>query len=379
MYDEFMAKCIYCLKDGTETAFLTKEHVIPQSLGTFTPLNPNIKGDVVCDSCNTEILSPLEANFIEDSMEGFFAQRLNLNNRNSVTMKNDNFKVDTNSGFGHDFFNQMVFPLRPENEKLVPYPKTQVKFRGLGGQSCRVFFPEALKQIKKDSKYFQKLSSDMKKLSQKDMCIFAETHDDMDEVIALLKDYGVTYNEKERHHMPFEEGEKYELTEDYSCTVNHDIGRVLAKIAMNYFAYCCMQEGQESLLFLPNFDPIRNYIFKGEGKMRDFIVSVNEDPITYEENQSKKRIVSHVINFVEEKGIVVSKMTFFGCPAIYKIILGKMPDGISTESFGCAHLFDPFSKRVINMANKPTPVELTPEQIRTTFGIQKRYRFGTEN
>lgn len=373
-----MTRCIYCLKDKIETTFLTREHVIPQSFGTFTPLNPTIKGDIVCDSCNTEILSPLEVNFIEDSMEGFFAQRLNLNNRNSITMRNDNFKIDTESGFGHNFFNQMVFPLKPEKGKLVPYPKTQIKFRGLGGQSCRVFFPEALEQIKKDSRQFKKLSSDMKKLSQKDLCIFAETHEDMDKIISLLKDYGVTYNEKERHHKPFEEGVKYELLEDYSCKVNHAIGRVLAKIAMNYFAYCCIQDGQESLLLSSNFDPIRNYIFKGDGKMRNFIVSINEDPITFEENQSKKRIVSHMINFVEETEMIIVRMTFFGCPAIYKIILGKITDGISTESFGCGHLFDPFSKRIINMANKPTPNELTPEQIRATFGIQKRYRFGIE-
>lgn len=61
---------------------------------------------------------------------------------------------------------------------------------------------------------------------------------------------------------------------------------------------------------------------------------------------------------------------------------------MSTERYGAlagkknlvAHklLFDPFSKRIINMANKPTPEELTAEQIRATFGIQKRYRFGTE-
>ena len=237
---------------------------------------------------------------------------------------------------------------------------------------------EALKQIKKDSKQFKKLSTDMKKLSQKNLCIFAETHEDMDEVISLLKDYGVTYNEKERHHKPFEEGVKYELSEDYSCTVNHTIGRVLAKIAMNYFAYCCIQDGKESLLFSPHFDSIRNYIFKGEGKMRDFIISINEDPITFEENQSKKRIVSHIINFVEENGMIIVRMTFFGCPAIYKIILGKIPNAIHIESFGCGHLFDPFSKRIINMANKPTPDNLTPEQIQATFGIQKRYRFGIE-
>lgn len=372
-----MAKCIYCLKDEIGTTFLSREHVIPQSFGTFTPLNPNIKGDVVCDSCNTKILSPLETNFIEDSMEGFFAQRLNLNNRNSITMRNGNFKIDTDSGFGHDFFNQMVFPLKPENDKLVPYPKTQIKFRGLGGQSCRVFFPEALKQIKKDSKEFLKLSADMKKLSQKDLCIFAETHEDMNEVVVLLKEYGVIYNEKERYHKPFEEGVKYELSEDYSCTVNHNIGRVLAKIALNYFVYCCIQDSQKSLLLLPGFDPIRNYIFKGDGKMRDFIVSVNEKPITYYENENDERIISHIINFIEENGMVVARMTFFGCPAIYKIILGEMPNGIPVKNFGCGHLFDPFSKRIINMANKPTPEELTSEQVRVTFGIQKRYRFGT--
>jgi hypothetical protein len=369
-----MSKCIYCFKDERETTFVSREHVIPQCLGTFTPLNPTIKGNIVCDSCNTKVLSPLETYLMEDTFEGFQAQRLNLNGRNSITMRNENFKVEVKSGLKHEFFNRMIFPLKPKDGKIVPYLKTQVKFNGLGGIYCRVFFPEALKEIKKDSSLFKKISDDMKKLSQKDICVFAETHKEMDEIISLLKDYGVNYKEKERYDEPFKDGkDKFELNEDYSCAINHTTGRVLVKIALNYFAYCCMQDSMEDILFLKNFDQIREYAFAGKGNMKDFIVSINEEPITYEEKQSGKRFISHIINFVEEDGFIVLRMTFFGCQAIYKIILGKIPNSITTPDFGCGHFFNPFSKEIINIINKPTPVNLTDNDVRLTFGLQKRF------
>lgn len=245
-----MIKCIYCLKDNNKTTFQTREHVIPQSLGTFAPLNPVIKDRIVCDDCNTKILSPLETNFIEDSIEGFTAQRLNLNNRNSITMRNNSFKVDTESGFGGDFFNQMIFLLKPQDGKLVPYQKAQVKFRGLGGKAYRIFFPEALKDIKKDSKKFRNVVSDIKKLSHNDICMFAETHEEINEIQELLKEYGIEYKEGSRHREPFEEESKFKLSEDYTCTINKTVSRVLTKIALNYFAYCCIQDNREDILFL---------------------------------------------------------------------------------------------------------------------------------
>lgn len=373
-----MSKCIYCLEDNTETSFHNREHVIPQSFGVFSPLTPYIQGDVVCDVCNSKILSSLEVNFIEDSMEGFMAQRLGFKKRNSIVLRNKNFKVNTDTG--HEFLNHMLFLLKtdPVNKKLVPYPKAQVKFQGKNGASNRVFFLEGLKRHKKGSSKFNDIVEDLKKLDHKGMRLFAQDSDELEEMVVLLKDYGVSYTEKERQQRSHDELQNIEIVDDYQCTVNHGLGRVIAKIAFNYFAYCCIQDNQVSILYLEEFDALRNYIFKGEGHLKDFIVSHTEDPILDIENTSKTRYVSHVINFNEEDGNLVSRLTFFGCPAVYKVILGKMPHGISAEHFGCGHLFDIFSQGIFNLANRPTPSALTPAHVRTTFGIQKRYRFGIE-
>ena len=143
-----MAKCIYCLKDKTKATFTTREHVIPSSLGSFAPLNPTIlaEDELVCDVCNGKIFSPLETIFCEDTLEGVHGQRLNLQNRRSVTMRDNNFKIKVLAGFGDNFFDQMFFFLKPQDNKIVLDLRNQIKLRRLQG-GYRVFLPEALEAI----------------------------------------------------------------------------------------------------------------------------------------------------------------------------------------------------------------------------------------
>lgn len=97
-----MPKCIYCLKNNTQTTFNNCEHIIPQFLGTFSPLNPLFKGDLVCDQCNNTF-NPLETNFKEDSEEGIYGQMLNIERNNSVRLRGKNVKLKFKSGIGSDF------------------------------------------------------------------------------------------------------------------------------------------------------------------------------------------------------------------------------------------------------------------------------------
>lgn len=366
-----MNHCIYCLKKDSEVIFESREHVIPQSFGTFTLDNLVIDG-YVCDSCNSTF-SLFETHFLEDTLEGFTAQRLNFQQRNSITLRNNNFKVSRESGLGDEFFNKMVFVLKPENKKARAFPKTQVQIKGLNGIYCRIFFPEALKEIKKDSKRFKKISNDMKKLSQKDIHVFAETEGEMEEVISLLKDFGLPYKEKERKYLNFNDNPRPILKENYTCSINQDTGRVLAKIAFNYFAFSCDRDNKRDVLFLENFNPIREYIHAGKGRMKDFIVSVEEEPILYNERDGHSRNVAHMINFTEEDGLIVARMTLLGCPAIYKIVIGKIPKEIASSNFGCGHLFEPFSKTIQNIYNLPIAGTPTEEQLKLKFGINNRF------
>ena len=367
-----MAKCIYCLENESTKIFTKREHVIPASMGSFTPLNPTLRASygVVCDTCNEDIFSPLEINFIEDSLEGVYGQRLNTGGRNSVTMRGKNFQIEKLAGFGDHFLDQMFFFLEWREDKVVPVLKDQIKLKRFQG-GHRVFLPQALEAIRKDSKEFEKVSADLRKLNQKDMMIFAENKERVETIILLLKEFGVDYKEKESHGQEINPEEKIIVEENYTCTINHDIGRVLAKIAFNYFAYCAIQDGMSHLLYGDEFNAIREFAHSDIGNLRDIIPSINEEMILYQEKKKNMRLHAHVINFLPEDGNIVVRMTFFGRPAIYKIIIGRLPDEVNNDYFGCGHAFDPFSHQIMQLSQLQPDV-LTEEQVRTTFGLFKR-------
>jgi hypothetical protein len=103
-----MAKCIYC--NHTEDEF-NDEHVIPQFLGGFTPLNPILKKSdgLVCKKCNSKSFSALETILKEDSEEGRFSQQLNLQGNGSVRVRGHRVKMNLNTGDPNSSLNSM-FP-----------------------------------------------------------------------------------------------------------------------------------------------------------------------------------------------------------------------------------------------------------------------------
>jgi len=119
-------------KDNLQTTFNNREHIIPQFLGKFSPLNPLFKGDIVCDQCNNEF-SPLETNFKEDSEEGIYGQMLNIQGNNSVRLRGKNIELKFTSGMESNFFNN-IFPfLRWNRDKFVIEIKPQVQLKNYEG------------------------------------------------------------------------------------------------------------------------------------------------------------------------------------------------------------------------------------------------------
>lgn len=368
-----MPKCVYCLKDETQTSFNSREHIIPSSMGKFVPLNPTIKGDIVCDACNTKIFSPLETNFIEDTYEGVMSKMLNLDGSGSVRICGKNFKIEQISGLGEDFFDEMFYFLKWENNKIVVDLKRQIKLRNYDG-GFQVFLPEAMERIKKDSSKFNEVKANLKKLKQKDIQIFAESPEAIKEIIELLKGFGINYKERESKGRPLSPNDKLELKQDYACKIDKNIARVFAKIAFNYFSYCAMQDNMEEILYGSEFDETRQFILTGNNfPLKKIIPSINEEPILLEERTEGKRLIAHLINFLKDNGNIVTRMTFFGLPAIYKIVLGPIPPGLNKDSFGCGHAFSPFTREIYNLAQRQLK-NPTENDIRLSFGLFKRTR-----
>jgi len=109
----------------------------------------------------------------------------------------------------------------------------------------------------------------MKTAGKSNIRIFAGAKDDKDnsqlkEMIALLKDYGVNYTEKINKSISSEElkDRKFEIKMD--CRVNKDVGRIIAKIAFNYFALCAQKDNLQDILYHPNFEKIKAFILGDE-------------------------------------------------------------------------------------------------------------------
>lgn len=371
-----MAKCIYC--DQTDTNF-NDEHIIPQFFGGFEPLNPILKKQdgLVCKECNSKTFSALETIMKEDSEEGLFAQQLNLEGSGSVRILGKRLTIKSVQGFGDSFFNEMFPFLKIENDKIVVDMKRQVKVRNYA-DGYQIFPVDTLKNIKNNGgKKFEKVKKRISNVKGSDITIFSggDSHgsNDLDEIISLLKDFGVKYNEKERKFEPADKFQNKQLEVNLQCTVDRDIGRVLAKIVFNYFTYCALQDKQIKVVYGDEFKKIRDFI-KGDVNipLKDIIISIDNDCILDIEKQKGQRLITNIIVFKAENEKIVAKLTLFG-KRVYEIIIGEIPEGLDREELGCGHAFDPFDRTIKNLTQKPKE-NPTEEDIRVTFGLYKRVR-----
>lgn len=372
-----MAKCIYCNNDKDQTEF-NDEHVIPKFFGGFEPLNPILKkqNGLICKKCNSGTFSGLETIVKEDSEEGLFAQQLNLENSGSVRILGRRLEINSIPGFGDSFFRQMFPFLKIEEEKIVIDPKRQVKIKNYA-DGYQIFPVETLMAIKNNQKKFDKVKQRFSNVKGSDISIFSGgdslENNDLDAIIALLKDYGVNYKEK---------GRKFETTDKFQdkqweislqCAVDRDIGRVLTKIVFNYFTYCALQEGRVNLVYGDEFKKTRDFVNGDETiPLKDIIVSIDKDCILDIEKQKGQRLITHIIVFKIENGKIIGKLTLFG-KSVYEIVIGEVPEHLNTEDFGCGHEFNPFDHTIYNLTQKPKQ-NPTEEDIRITFGLFKRTR-----
>ena len=363
-----MSTCIYCLKSDPETSFSSREHVLPESLGVYLPQTP-VLNDCVCDICNSRF-SKLETKFREDTFEGILGQRLNFQNKNSITIRNKNFKITSLSKFSNPIFSRTFFLLKIKDEKFTTDLRSHITLKMKNG-GYRVFLLESLLNLKKGSKKFNNIKKDIGKLSKEDIWIFVPNDDEsLEKAKNILKDYGIIYNEKERGVIGEQAPESIYIAEDYEGIVDKDIFRIISKICFNYFTYCVKEDNALDILFHKNFNPIRNFIYEGEGRIPNF-VEIDGNRILGEESGTNKNLLAHTICFGEENGKIYCRLTLFGFQP-YKVFLGEIPIELKHNLFGCGHVFDPLGKKIHNIAQNDKPI--MPDALKLSFGFLKRFR-----
>ena len=369
-----MAKCIYCNKTDAE---FNDEHIIPQCFGGFEPLNLILKKSdgLVCKICNSKTFSALETIVKEDSEEGLFAQQINLGGSNSVRILGRRLEINSVPGFGDSFFNQMFPFLRIENGTIVADLKRQVKVKNYAN-GYQIFPIDALETIKNNGgSQFEKIKKRLSNVKGSEISLFSGgdtlENNDLDEIISLLKDFGVNYNEKERKFEPNEKVQGQEWEINLQCTVDRDIGRVLAKIVFNYFTYCALQEEQVDSIYGEEFRKIRDFINGDETiPLKDIIISIDKDYILDIEKEREQRLILHIIVFEIKDGKILGRLTLFG-KRVYEIMIGDIPVSLKRDAFGCGHVFNPFERTIHNLSQEPKE-NPTEEDMRATFGLFKR-------
>jgi hypothetical protein len=327
----------------------------------------------VCDNCNSKIFNSLETRFKEDTEEGIYYQMFNFQNSCQVRIRSDNVKTTFSPGLGDDFFNEMFpFLKRHENNwKIFLLP--QIKIKRYGNSGYLILLVDGLKKL--NPKKFMVIKKLLEGVQNKDVSIFTggnSVTDDgpLQEAVDILKKLGIDYKEGKRKFVAIDNaGPKKQFEVSMDCTVGSDVGRVISKIAFNYFAYCAIKDNRSDILFHQNFSKIKSYI-TGELELpvKEVITDLGNESLIFDEKAGSARFVGHTVIISEENGDLVSKISFLG-KRIYTVTLGPIPVELIRNDFGCGHLFDPINNKIHQLTQDPSK---WGSGLTTGFGLYKR-------
>lgn len=351
-----MTKCIYCLKDETETIFTTREHVVPQFMGTFYTLAPVkqellFEKDHVCTICNNETLSKTEGLFRSDSWEGFAISFYNVPSsvpRGSFRMRNKRFqfKISGTKEMGH--YSKMM-PRIVSSGKVAYHPGFAILHSN--SQSYHFFWLEETKYKYGSSSKRKGFIHDLKAYDKKGILLLYSDEETKNELILFLHDCGITYTEKEEQSAPsFIEEDKIFI--DTTDLMDIDTLRFPAKLAYNYFAYCMLLSGFKDQLLSPQFQDIRNFILRKDNDQYKYIQPTI--PVLHDEKAGVPGRLSYQVVFEENNGHIVGIVSLLGVKH-YMVTLGLYNFFTDPIVFGNGHNFDPFTQEASKLTTAPIP------------------------
>ena len=274
-------KCIYCLKESSEVSFKSREHVIPQSFGTFGPKTPTL--DCVCDSCNSFFGQELDQVFARDSWEGITRYKKALKSREKRPLKRIRIALAEDEEMG-EFGGVILGGVDGITGQLLP-PPPQFRIRNKKTGKFDVFLKDEIKNLKLDNEIYGPEGT-------REVGIHGHETEHQG-VIDELKKIGLNYKEKSRHQLPLlrgkRDGDNMELPVTLQGIIDSVIKRALVKILINFAAYYI---GSDEVL-KSEWDKGRNFV-RCNGK--SLLGRMSEKPFWDGQETKNVRLESDSVN-----------------------------------------------------------------------------------
>lgn len=283
--------CIYCKKSDTETAFNTREHILPKTLGGLIRLPIGY----VCDKCNKDF-SILEKRFVYDSHIAIFKQFSGPSGRRGPFKTNLHFLSGRNSEKLLGFMEQGGIP-RVADQILMRNGLFQFYTDGTNQNIYQEKFSHLFNSLKQEKVIYiydeQVLPNEYYLSLYKDKLLaFINDKEDKDGFAAFIEQF------KDKEGILDLSNGSPKISK--SPVVSHqkqgfsliDFNRIIAKIVFNGLAH---YYGTDYILS-PEFDNLRSFIRYGDNGF-NFVAMKSEDKPTLRESLSLLKIPtnSHIL------------------------------------------------------------------------------------
>lgn len=251
-----MNTCIYC-KGSNPNNFKSREHVLPQSFGTFGSKTPTLR--CVCDECNAYFKKELDQTLARDTLEGITRYKKGIFSREKRFPRSLRFELEETEESG-EYGGAILGGYDPITGKPLPLV-AQFWIRNIKNNEWEKYKLEDIKNISiTDDKYGPKTPG------SRQMRVMAPSKEEYDAVIQELKKHNIPYREKEMLGAPpflknVDADGKIEVRGIIHGKIDKIRKRALAKLLFNFTTYYIGTTEIEKL----EWDKARNFVrYDGE-------------------------------------------------------------------------------------------------------------------
>ncbi len=322
-------QCIYCKQIKPISDYSKKEHVIPQSFGTFA--NNMTLDQHVCNNCNQYFGDNLEIDLARDTMEGL--SRFNHGVKQPSEFKSlgqrSRLKIRVTEG---QFKGARVYlEYSPDTGKLMIRPIRQIGFyHPESAQYSYFLLDEIPHKSELDEKGFN--------LTGRNAVIALGLNSEQSKEILATKGIVLRSWGDAETLEPSEDAWDVEVEGSFDSI----LFRAIAKIAFNYF---CYWKGAD-LARQTEFDVIRSYIREGIQPSYPLVVILDRPILADEPNVGLRRL-GHIVtlNWSQDRKSIVSMVSLFNQNTYSVNVSRNYLDEIQDLARG--HFFDIANWRIL--------------------------------
>jgi hypothetical protein len=183
--------CVYC-GNTNPTEFIAREHVLPQSFGTFGPQTPTLH--CVCDRCNSFFNKELDQLMARETLEGITRYKKGIFSREVRAQKEMRFSL-AEDGEAGPFGGAVIAGVDGKTGRLLALVAQFHAFNITTGRYDK-FTREQIPGLKLPEEVYGKPT-------ERQYRVLAASQEDHDAIIHELRNAGIPYRERGRFEPPF--------------------------------------------------------------------------------------------------------------------------------------------------------------------------------